>query len=160
MNNTHHANAENPGFLIRRLQQISSSIFMSRLRSFRLTPIQYTILRVVKENAGIDQRSIATFAALDTSTTTDVLTRLAARKLVSRAPGRTDRRTRVVRLTKTGERLLRTAMPYVHAAQQELLAPLSPSRRKALIEALLDLLDARERADSEGLKIGPWRRFR
>lgn len=160
MNNVHRANARNPGFLIRRLQQVAAAIFMNRLRAFRLTPLQYTILRVVEENAGIDQRSVATLAALDTSTTTDVLRRLAGRKLVSRTPGRADRRTRIVRLTKEGERLLATVKPIVQTAQRELLAPLSRLRQKALLEALVDLLDAHERESGRAGAGGPWRRFR
>ena len=160
MNNIHRANAGNPGFLIRRLQQLSASIFMSRLRAFRLTPLQYTILRVVEEHAGVDQRTVATLAALDTSTTTDVLRRLAGRRLLSRIPGRTDRRTRIVRLTRTGQRLLDTVRPIVSEARHELLAPLSPARQKALIAALLDLLDAHERDTGQGASGGPWKRFR
>jgi DNA-binding MarR family transcriptional regulator len=160
MNNIHRSNASNPGFLIRRLQQLSGSIFMSRLRAFRLTPLQYTILRVVEEHAGIDQRSVATLAALDTSTTTDVLRRLASRKLVSRTPGRSDRRTRIVRLTKGGARLLERVKPIVAAAQRELLAPLTKSRQKALLASLLDLLDAHERDTGQAASGGPWKRFR
>lgn len=159
MNNDHLANAENPGFLIRRLQQISASIFLSRLRQFRLTPIQYTILRVVESRSGIDQRSVATLAALDASTTTDVLARLAARKLVKRSPGKIDRRTRVVELTAAGRQLLQTVRPFVRAAQGDLLQPLSAARRKTLLAAIIEVLEAHQATETAGGK-GPWRRLR
>jgi len=157
---------ENPGFLIRRLQQLSSSNFMNALRAYQLTPIQYTILRVLQEHPGIDQRTVATHAALDTSTTTDVLRRLAARKLVSRTPGASDKRTRIIRLTRAGLHLLGTVAPIVAEARRELLAPLSETRQRALIKAILELLDTHERdtteisEDGEPDVRGPWKRFR
>lgn len=164
-----HADAENPGYLIRRLQQLSSSNFMSSLRDYQLTPVQYTILRVLEERPGIDQRTVASVAALDTSTTTDVLKRLAGRKLVSRTAGPTDRRTRIIRLTKAGERLLQTVRPIVEAARLELLSPLSPERQEALLEAIIDLLAAHERDHYEEEPVGadmevpvgrPWKRLK
>ncbi len=160
MHNNHLASPANPGFLIRRLQQVSASIFISRLRAFRLTPIQYTILRVIEERNGIDQRSLATLAALDESTTTDVLARLAARKLVKRSTGRVDRRTRLVHLTPAGRQLLQTVRPIVQAAQKELLEPLAVSRRTPFLKAIVDLLDAHQQADSRKGGSGPWSRVR
>ena len=38
--------AQNPGFLFRRMQQVSVSLFLDRLREFDITPLQYTILRI------------------------------------------------------------------------------------------------------------------
>ena len=152
-------NAKYPGYLIRRLQQVSSSIFFSRLRAFGLTPIQHTILRVLKDSDNIDQRSLAALAGLDTSTTTDVLTRLAEKKLVARVAGTEDRRTRVVRLTPAGDRLLQKVHPHIIAGQEELLRPLTAAKRKALISTLLDLIEAHEVNGPAG-RIGPWRRYR
>jgi DNA-binding MarR family transcriptional regulator len=152
-------NQHYPGYLIRRAQQVASSIFFSRLRPFGLTPIQHTILRVLQEHGSIDQRSLATLAGLDTSTTTDVLVRLVEKKLVSRTAGTLDRRTRVVRLSKRGERLLAKVQPHIVAGQQELLRPLSATRRRDFIEALLDLIEAHDASDADGRRR-PWRRFR
>lgn len=152
-------NARYPGYLIRRLQQVSSSIIMSHLRAYRITPIQHTLLRILKESPDIDQRSLATLAALDASTTTDVLARLVARKLITRAPGRSDRRTRVVRLTKAGEHMVDAVEPHIRAAQQQLLGPLTSDRQRSLITALLDLIEAHEQVGARGER-GPWKRFR
>lgn len=167
MNNVHRENSEYPGFLIRRLQQLSSSNFMNDLRDYELTPIQYTILRVLEQSPGIDQRTVATRARLDTSTTTDVLSRLAGRKLVSRTPGPTDKRTRIIRLTKTGQKLLDTAHPIVGKARSALLAPLSSAKQQTLISLIVALLDAHERAPRgenedplEGPVGRPWKRLK
>ena len=168
MNNTPaRKSSENPGYLIRRLQQLSSSNFMSSLRDFQLTPIQYTMLRVLEESPGIDQRTVASLAALDTSTTTDVLRRLAGRKLVSRTPGPTDKRTRIIRLTKSGQKLLETVRPMVDDARRELLAPLSSAKQQALIASIVALIDAHEHkyedkedAPPDGPVGRPWKRLK
>jgi len=152
-------NEKYPGYLIRRLQQVSSSIFFSHLRPFDLTPIQHTILRVLADLDDVDQRSLATLAGLDSSTTTDVLARLAEKKLVIRSAGPVDRRTRVVKLTAAGRRMLQKVQPDILAGQEELLRPLTPARRRALTRALLDLIDGHEVNGDEG-RTGPWRRFR
>ena len=167
MNKVHHPNSEYPGFLIRRLQQLSSANFMNSLRDFQLTPIQYTILRVLEDNPGIDQRTVAIHAALDTSTTTDVLRRLASRKLVSRTQGLIDKRIRIVRLTKSGQKLLETVRPIVGKARRELLSPLSPAKQETLIVSIITLLEAyaHEQANEEENETAqmrpagrPWKR--
>ena len=48
----------------------------------------------------------------------------------------------------------------LRAAQRELLAPLTKSRQQALLDSLLDLLDAHERDTGQAASGGPWKRFR
>ena len=153
-------NPKYPGYLFRRMQQVSSSIFFNVLRPYGLTPIQHTTLRVLEQHADLDQRSLATLAGLDSSTTTDVVTRLVAKRLVARAPGATDKRTRIVRLTRAGLELLEMVKPDIVAGQKNLLSPLSKSRQKELITALLDLIEAHAHGEDDQAGAGPWRRFR
>lgn len=159
MRSTDSGHADVPGFLIRRLQQISVSIFTARLRAFRMTPIQFTIMRVIQEHPGINQSTLAGIAALDTSTTTDVVLRLASRKLITQVPCTDDRRTKVLKLTPAGRRLLQDVKKQVHEAQRELLSPLPLARRTALVKALFDLVAAHERNNGEDKALRPWRRF-
>lgn len=159
MRNIDSGHAESPGFLIRRLQQISVSIFANRLGSFHMTPIQFTIMRVIQERPGINQSTLAGIASLDTSTTTDVVTRLAQRKFITRTSSADDRRTKVLKLTRAGSQLLMEVKKEVHDAQRELLSPLPPARRRALLEALFDLVAAHERNNGEDKVARPWRRL-
>ena len=99
-------------------------------------------------------------AGLDSSTTTDVVTRLVAKRLVARAPGAADKRTRIVRLTRAGLELLEMVKPDIVAGQKNLLSPLSKSRQKELITALLDLIEAHAHGEDDQAGAGPWRRFR
>ena len=147
-----------PGFLIRRLQQVSNSIFLARLRKAGITPLQYTILRIVQNNPGSDQISVAKTSVLDASTTTDVIRRLEVKRLIRRQAGKTDRRTKTVYLTSAGNRTLALAAVNVHAAQTELLAPLSQGQRKTLLQMIGLLLDKHEVSRNGGSASGPWRR--
>lgn len=149
---------KNPGFLVRRLQQVSISIFMDQLSVLGCTPIQYTILRLVGENPGSDQVNIARLAGLDTSTTMDVLVRLEARGLLRRAKGRHDQRTRLATLTKAGKTFLAAARPLVRAAQERLLLPLAKRQRAAFLNAISTLIDGHEANMQSELGKTPWRR--
>ncbi len=148
----------NPGFLFRRLQQVSVSLFLQRLRQFGITPLQYTILRIIEAQPGIDQISVASQAVLDTSTVKDIVARLEAKKLIARRIGEHDRRSRAVSLTRAGSQLLVTIEPYVRRSQKELLAPLSEHQRSMLLRTIHTLLVAHEEAVAQTTE--PWRRFR
>ena len=149
----------NPGFLFRRLQQESVSLFLERLRPFDITPLQYTILRVIEAQPGIDQVTIAVQTVLDTSTVKDIVARLEMKKLVERRADQRDRRSRAAFLTPAGAKLLVTVEPYVKRARKELLAPLSLRQQATMLSAVRALLAARQNPASAPKTAKPWRRF-
>lgn len=149
----------NPGFLFRRLQQESVSLFLKRLRPFDITPLQYTIMRVIEAQPGIDQVTIAAQTVLDTSTVKDIVARLELKKLVERRADQRDRRSRAAFLTPAGAKLLVTVEPYVRRARRELLAPLSVRQQTALLNAVRTLLVERQKPAGAPKPTKPWRRF-
>lgn len=149
---------KNPGFLFRRMQQVSVSLFLDRLRRFGITPLQYTVLRIIRAQPGIEQIAVASRAILDASTVKDIVARLEIRGLVERRTGKRDRRTRSVLLTRTGDRLLAAVEPEVHRAQKELLAPLSRQEQATLLRLLRTLLAAHEGPPADADAATPWRR--
>ncbi len=150
---------KNPGFLFRRMQQVSISLFLKRLRVFGITPLQYTVLRVIEAQPGIDQISVASHAILDASTVKDILSRLEAKGLVERKTGERDRRTRTVSLAQAGVELLAAVEPEVRRTQTELLAPLSKQNQATLLRLLRTLLAAHEEPPTKQDGANPWRRF-
>ena len=148
----------NPGFLFRRMQQISVSLFLNRLREFGITPLQYTILRIIRAQPGIEQISVASRAILDASTVKDIVARLETRGLVERRTGELDRRTRSVSLTRAGDKLLAAVEPEVRRTQKELLAALSRREQATLLRLLRTLLAANEEPPSKPDAATPWRR--
>src|ERR1700743_2410566 len=75
---------EKVGHLVRRLHQISTSVFIDEAKAYNLTPVQFSVLMAVKVLPGIDQVGIGKFVALDRTTVSTVVKRLQERGLVER----------------------------------------------------------------------------
>jgi DNA-binding MarR family transcriptional regulator len=134
--------ATRPGFLIRRLHQIHVALFLEECGSFGVTPVQYSLLTMLKANPDSDQVSIAHAIGIDRTTIADVLARLAARGLIMRTPGREDKRVRLARLTEAGLDLLDAIDPAAARAHARTLDPLSNDERDHLISLLTRLVGA------------------
>ncbi|TSE35243.1 MarR family winged helix-turn-helix transcriptional regulator [Tepidimonas charontis] len=128
-----------PGHVIRRLHQIAVGIFLQETAAHGITPVQYAALQAVANEPGIDQRTLASRIAQDTSTTAGVVDRLQARGWLQRQPDANDRRVRRLVLTPEGQVTLRAVVPAMQRAQARILAPLTPAER-ALFMALLQRL--------------------
>ena len=103
--------AQRPGFLIRRLHQIHVALFQEACGDFEMTPLQYSLLSAFAVRKTADQTTLAADIALDRTTTTGALKRLAARNLVERAVNDEDRRARLCKLTPAGAALLAKSRP-------------------------------------------------
>jgi MarR family transcriptional regulator, lower aerobic nicotinate degradation pathway regulator len=131
---------EMPGHLIRRLQQIASALFLEQARPFDFTPVQYAALVAIKNNPDADQTTLCNTIALDRSTIGDVVGRLEKRGLISRANGAADRRTKTLRITAAGNRMIRDIDSAVVETQRLILAPLKPGERTAFMGMLKHLV--------------------
>ncbi len=124
------------GHLIRRLHQISTSVFQNRMKetAIELTPVQFAALDALSRAAPVDQATLAGMIAYDRATIGTVVDRLETRGLVSRRPSQSDRRAREVELTGKGHRLLSDAWPVVAGLQQDILAGLTLEERRQFLE--------------------------
>ena len=141
-----------PGHAIRRLHQIAVGIFHQETQALNLTPVQYSVLRTVAEQPGIDQRTLASAVALDTSTTAGVVDRLEARGLMLRNASAQDKRVRLLTLTADGQALLQEAEAPMLRSQALILAPLSEAEQAqfmALLQRLVTENNALSRAPSD-----------
>ncbi len=116
--------ADSPGYLIRRAQQVHATIW-STVFGGDLTGPQYAVLLAVANGESVDQALIGARASLDSSTVTDVVTRLADKGWLIRTRDPVDRRRMLVRLTEPAM----TSMPHLSRSaqhvQEELLRGLS-----------------------------------
>lgn len=128
--------AERPGFLIRRLHQIHTALFAERCAAFDVTPVQYSLLSALARRREADQTTLAADVALDRTTATGALVRLAARGLVERIASARDRRARDCRLTPSGALLLAAMEPAARSAHEATLAGLEPRERATLVELM------------------------
>ena len=120
-----------PGHLIRRLNQISVSIFQARIAEMGLdlTPVQFAALASLRDNPGIDQATLAGLIAHDRVTMGGVIDRLQAKGLVLRLINSKDRRARQVSMTAEGQALLARLLPEIEALQADILCGLTPEER-------------------------------
>ena len=125
-----------PGHLIRRLHQLSTQIFMTRMREagFDLTPVQYAALDALRHRPGTDQAGLAQAIGKDKATVGSVADRLEQKGLVTREASPSDRRALKLALTPEGKELLEKAFPIVEHIQIEMLPGLNDMEFQQFIE--------------------------
>ncbi len=131
-----------PGHLLRRCQQIAVSIFLRECGAHDLTPLQFAVLSALVGGPPLDHIRLAGIAALDRTTVGVVARKLEERGLVTRRVSVTDRRSKLIAITDAGRALVSAALPAVEAAQDRMLAPLSPAERATLLSLLTKMADA------------------
>lgn len=125
-----------PGFMIRRVHQITISVFQAHAGELGLTNTQFGVLYILKRYPSIDQVTLAKLLRLDRSTTGTVVATLENRGLVARDVGESDRRRRVLALTRDGEKTLAEVQQKSAGTSATLLASLSPSEQATFLELL------------------------
>lgn len=130
-----------PGHLMRRCQQIAVAIFMEETARFDITPVQYAALTAIRQHPDVDATRLSHLIAFDRSTLGDVLERLEAKGLIARLPGRDDKRTKRLHLTKTGQVLLADVRSAVERTQARILAPLKLADRRRFVAMLVEIVD-------------------
>jgi DNA-binding MarR family transcriptional regulator len=130
-----------PGYLVRRLHQIHSAIFLEECQGFAITPVQYGLISTLLAHPGADQVTLGGEVGIDRTNVADVLKRLSERGLVRRERSKTDGRSMVAFLTKEGERVAEEMYESMRRAQDRLLLPLRPEFRAAFLAMLTELIE-------------------
>jgi DNA-binding MarR family transcriptional regulator len=141
-----------PGYLFRRMQQIAVALFVEECKTFDLTPVQYAALVAIHTHPGIDATRLSAVIAFDRSTLGNVIERLEAKKLIERKPSPSDKRAKLLYLTRPGAVLLRDIAASVDRAQVRMLQPLKPADRKTLVALLSQLVDLNNEASRVPLR--------
>jgi len=124
-----------PGHVIRRLNQIATSIFQDRVKAqgYDLTPVQFAAMNAIRAHPGIDQASLSGAIAHDRATIGGVVERLEAKGYVTRAVSQRDRRAREIALTPLGVEVLDYLLPVVRGFQANILSGLSETEREQFL---------------------------
>jgi MarR family transcriptional regulator, lower aerobic nicotinate degradation pathway regulator len=146
--------SQRPGFLIRRLHQIHVALFQEACCEFEVTPLQYSLLSALAVRGTADQTTLAADIALDRTTTTGALKRLAARNLVERAVNKDDRRARLCRLTPAGTALLARIEASARSAHRATLAGLTKKERTLFIAMMQRIVAGNADRDSAAALFG------
>lgn len=144
-----------PGHLIRRLQQISVSVFAERVAEagYDVTPVQYAALVAISANPGIDQATLAGLIAYDRVTIGGVLDRLEQKGMVRRETSSRDRRSRELHLADDGARSLAALQPVVRKVQSDILTGLDNGERETLLALLKKTTQAGNELSRAPLKV-------
>ena len=140
--------SQRPGFLIRRLHQIHVALFQETCGEFDITPLQYSLLSALAVRKTADQTTLAADIALDRTTTTGALKRLAARNFVERAVNGQDRRARLCKLTPAGAALLAKIEASARTAHRATLENLSKREQAAFVDMMQRIVAAHSNHDS------------
>jgi DNA-binding MarR family transcriptional regulator len=101
----------------------------------------YALLAALQESGSGSQSALSRRTGIYSSDLVAVINELAARGHVERSPDPADRRRNVITITPQGRHHLRQLDKIIAAAQDELLAPLTPQERDELTRILGRLLD-------------------
>ena len=101
---------------------------------------QYALLAALEQFGPQSQAALSQRSGLDRSDVVRWVDELAGRRLVARAPDPADRRRNVVSINAAGRRLLDRLDLEIGAAQERLLAALSRSERRQLVQLLAKAL--------------------
>jgi DNA-binding MarR family transcriptional regulator len=140
--------SQRPGFLIRRLHQIHVALFQEKCGEFDITPLQYSLLSALAVRKTADQTTLAADIALDRTTTTGALKRLAARNFVERAVNGQDRRARLCKLTPAGAALLAKIEASARTAHRATLENLSKQEQAAFVNMMQRIIATHSNHDS------------
>jgi DNA-binding MarR family transcriptional regulator len=141
-----------PGFLIRRLHQIHTALFLEETRDFQITPVQYSLLTALAEEGEMDQNTVALSIGLERTSVAEVLPRLETRDLLRRRASDEDRRVKLVCLTPKGRALLAKMRESVEHAHARTIDLLSEPEQTALLVMMARLVEA-----NEGHSVAPMR---
>lgn len=133
---------EMAGHLIRRLQQQSTQVFQSQMQAagFDLTSVQFAALDAIAQQPGVDQATLAATISFDRATIGGVIERLESKGYVQREVSETDRRSRLLKLTSSGKKLLTACRPVVEALQTDILGDLSAKEQAAFVALAIKAL--------------------
>lgn len=113
------------GFLLAKLHAAGSVLNNRALAEFGLKERSYSVLALATSELEPTQREMAEFLSLDPSQIVSLIDELEHRGLVIRAPGKLDRRAKIVSATEEGSAVFRQAEASARAAESEALAGLS-----------------------------------
>lgn len=129
-----------PGYLIRRLHQLSTAAFMTETEGHDITPIQFSALLVIGTFPNADASKISDIIAFDRTTVGQVLVRLEQKGLIIREQGTDDRRRKNLTLTAEGARIVHDVSQNIPDVEERIIGRLGARERRTLIRLLQKLV--------------------
>ncbi len=132
-NNLLHQRA---GHLLRRAHQRNVATFLETTAAFKITPLQFAVLKALEELGPSTQRSISSYIAMEPSNIHPMLHRMTAGDLVTMVPDPEDKRRSIISMTDEGRGLLERIRPLEEESNELLLQVLNEEQKKQFLELL------------------------
>lgn len=130
------------GYHLRMAQVMVFRDFDRELSDLDITPAIFGVLEILRRNKGLTQTRLAQAIGLDRSSLVPLLDKLQKRNVVEREASTKDRRSNYLHLTDAGEQLLLEAERRVRLHEKRILARLTKSETRQLIQLLMKLASA------------------
>jgi MarR family transcriptional regulator for hemolysin len=131
--------AANLAWLLSQASYALATQLTKALHDLGVSPRAHCVLSTAMTGE-LTQTEVAQAVGLDKTTMVVTIDELEVAGLAERRPSKTDRRARVIAVTKAGERKVAQATEVVERVQAEALASLPARERKAFMEALSRLV--------------------
>ncbi len=125
------------GFHVARAEAHVRRLLLSSLAECGVTLAEYSLLVIVGQNRGANQRQVADALEIAASNMAHLTQRMVRRGLIRRVHSQRDRRARLLSLTQSGKALSARAQTLVQAQEARISSRFSPAEREQL-RRLLD----------------------
>src|ERR1700744_2148880 len=130
------------GFLLRLLEARYDGLYQSLTRQSEITPRQFGVLIALYQKGPLTPSVLAEHISCDRNTLSEMLKRMAARKLILRKNNAEDRRSIQVQIAAKGEAALLAVIPATAELQNVMLAPIRKEDRARSLKVLLEMAKA------------------
>jgi DNA-binding MarR family transcriptional regulator len=127
------------GFLLRLVEARYDALYQSMTRQSDITPRQFGVLMALYQMGTLSPSVLADRISCDRNTLSEMLKRMAERRLLSKKNNPEDRRSIQVQITPKGEEALLAVIPAAAELQNLMLAPLSKGDRSLFLKCLLSI---------------------
>ena len=130
------------GFLLRLLEARYDELYQKLTRQNDITPRQFGLLMALYQQGPLTPSFLAERISSDRNTLSEMLKRMAERKLISKKANAEDRRSIQVQITNKGEAALLKVIPAAAKLQDLLLTPLTKDDRAHFLKCMLAIAKA------------------
>ena len=130
------------GFLLRLLEARYDGLYQRLTRPSDITPRQFGVLMALYQHGPMTASVLADRISCDRNTLSEMLKRMAGRRLVAKKSNPEDRRSIQIQITAKGEEALLAVIPAAAELQNLMLAPLRKEDRAHFLKCLLAIAKA------------------
>lgn len=136
--------------MLRRLMQIAYAISAELWEDEDCTVIEFSVLLMVSRENSLDQIGLAERIGIDRTNIGVTLDRMEREGWIERQVNPSDRRARLVQLTKTGRDKLARIAPTTAIVREKLFAPLTVAEREIFYDLMERMIAANEHYSRPG----------